>query len=228
MLNKIIFLSAARTGNHFILRSISKTLKIPYAVFIDYRFTGEKIKKEEKYVISMHYQKDHIEDFDIFDKNAKFFSIYRNPIDHAISLSRFYQIKFNPNDNSFIDFLNSDIFIFNRNIIKSCSDYFYFNYDILASSDSVEKQKHILDIEKEIGFKGFILEDINDTRKEHGFAGAPIGISGRWRNIITKETWNKVIETIDEPLNKFWDNPNPFLTKEEALENYLKDYKIGH
>lgn len=220
---KNIVFSPVRSGNHFILRSLSKSLQIPYAVFLEPDHLEKQIVNHEKYIVSIHKEKD-LNLMSNLGDDVKYLTIYRNPIDHALSILRYYRIKIDPNSKEFIDWLKEDFYLDQRNIIKSCSDLFTINYDSLCSSNLF----HINEIKNFFNIKDLILENILETKKEHGNGIAQIGLSGRWRDIISEETWIKIVDSIDEPLNDFWNFPNKELESKNGTNVFFYDYESGY
>jgi len=222
-MSRYLFLTAERSGNHLVLRSLSKSLNIPYGIFINYDQAMETVKDKDKYIISIHCSRQDIKSDKLI--NEKIYSIYRNPLDHAISLLRFKKYNLDPNSKEFIKWVNAEYFLTQRKIIQESSASYLINYDILLDKDN--NKNHIDSIKKEFNLNDFKLENISDTQLKIGFRNAPIGKSGRWREIITYSTWSKLIDIIDEPLNVYWDNPDKGLTNEDAYKNYIHDFKIG-
>lgn len=243
MKKNIAVITPPRTGTHFLVTSISKSLNIPEIMIEEYGHLStdpylniEKIKSEidinNQFVVGLHTRKN--------DYSNKVFSNYnvittnRNPIGQAVSILNFYlirkrtlwcrelggseQVLYNgvPNSENFIQYLKSKRF-----------------YDLRQISDNWNDGKNLLDIDK------IMLNDKEETNKLNNLVDDEVsllpfsyssnkypdtaftGDPNYWKTVVSKQTISKIYKEFpDYDLDTFCDS------SKEGNEKFLNDLEL--
>lgn len=181
---KILIISPECCGSHWVSRSLSKLLKIPYCYY------HEKINywpKNEEMIIVCHQEFS----YDLFKKmnnyQVKIIGLTRNPLDHLISYCHFHHYSIKNIEN----IACSESFLYQRKISKSIPDEIKISYEGLLDKTELPKLEKILKI------KNITLESASETKKILPeivrFAKA-----NYWSNFINNQTAERICNVLQE------------------------------
>lgn len=182
---KILIVSPQCCGSHWVSRSLSKSLKIPYCYYHEDLHAWPESKKE---AIIVAHQKF---DYQLFEKmkkdNVKVIGLTRNPLDHLISYCNFHGYPINDIEK----IASSNDFLYQREISKSIPSEIKVSYEGLVNNTEIIKLEKILEIKK------ISLESKEETKKALPqivrFAKV-----GYWNNFISNKKAQKICEIIQE------------------------------
>lgn len=182
---KIFIVSPQCSGSHWVARSISKSLKIPYGYY-HHEISSWPNSKEEMIIVS-HQEFNN----DLFEKmkndDIKIIGLTRNPLDHLISYCHFH--KYSINDIESIAATKD--FLYQRKISNSIPDKVKVSYEGLVNKTELEKLKKILEI------KNLILEKPSETKKELPEI-VRLAKANYWNIFINNEKAKKICNIIGE------------------------------
>jgi len=242
----IAVITPPRTGTHFLVTSISKSLEIPEIMIEEYGHLNidpylniEKIKSEidinNQFVAGLHTRKNEYSDKVFSEYNV--ITTDRNPIGQAVSILNFYLIRKRilwckelggseqvlykgvPNSENFIQYLRSKRF-----------------YDLRRITNDWDNGKNLLDIDK------IMLRDNQEIDKLNNLVGGEVsllpfsyssnkypdtaftGDPNYWKTVVSKQTISKVLDEfpgydLDTFCNSSEEGNEKFLNDLELLKN---------
>jgi len=212
----IAVVTPPRTGTHFLVTSISKSLNIPEIMIEEYGHLNtdpylniEQIKSEidikNQFVIGLHTRKNVYSEKVLSNYNV--ITTDRNPIGQAVSILNFYlirkstlwckelggseQVLYNgvPNSDNFIQYLKSKRFYDLRQISNDWNNgKNLLNIDKIMSGDKDELNKLNDLTEGEISLLPFSYS--SNKYPDTVFNGTP----DYWKTVVSKQTMSKVYE----------------------------------
>jgi hypothetical protein len=217
---KIVVLTIPRSGTHLVVRSIAKSLALPY--YLPYSLGSTPLPtRYSEYVVGAHpfYNAPFVGLQDgkvvpeegisslhstlLAEKGVTTLVVERNLLDNLLSYAAFDKVDVPINSSEFVASLQVKSFFFfyyNFNLWKK--HFPVVNYDALTSKDAETRSKELALLTRLVGTP-VELEEKEKTVKK---ALTPMGngYTGFWKNVLSVDTLTKLQETygVDIPITE--------------------------
>lgn len=239
----ILVVTPPRTGTHFIVTSLSKSLNVPEIMLEDYNTnnksieeaiaeTGSPIDTSGQFIVGMHARKQN----NLIELSKKFnvITTKRHPIAQAISILGFYRIRkrsawckelggseqvlYNayPNSHNFIEYVKSKRFYDLRKITddwNTGSNVLDIDKIMLKDNEEINKLNYLVDHQVDLYSFDYSSNKYPDTV----FHGDP----NYWKTVVSEKTINKIKNVFfDFDLNTICNDDN------FGNQKFANDFKI--
>lgn len=192
---KISIFTAPRSGTHFLTRSISKSLNLPYDVPIS---LAAAFPKGESWVVGGHSPFSKKLKEELKRRDVKTLVIKRDPLDAFLAHAAFAQFEWLPNDERTFtsSFAEAFAVFLKDNAAWQKNVDLVLDYEVLSDSSHKDFTKQKSSLETLVG-GSITFESVQETR-ENSLVGdhGTVARGGVWKEVLTKNSIVNLCNTL--------------------------------